>query len=244
VNLAPPPTSQFWLWVSKHTKAMADYCSAVFQLSKLTANITSAGVTQKTLVVFTGRNAELNIGLDFLDLATCFLDLIDVINSGVPWVSEAEAESYMTTYNGDCGVFFLSGSALGNASFAVVENTDSIEISEDSTSNLGANFRLPVTLSIASGLEIDFSCTGGTYAWASLVSEDETYDEVVDVSAGSGTLVFPALTVDGCYFLSILLDTPDDPASYSLTLRSAGIRLGTLKSSWDDGASTGYVLCT
>lgn len=67
MNLAKPPAaSGLVAWVFQKRDRVREYFDATYQLSKLTVILTYNGKTEKHLVTFSGRNAEVNINLDSL----------------------------------------------------------------------------------------------------------------------------------------------------------------------------------
>lgn len=63
LSLNNPPTSKILRWVTKNKTSALKYIGAVWELSRMQVNVTINGVVTKNTVVFTGRNAELNLNL-------------------------------------------------------------------------------------------------------------------------------------------------------------------------------------
>jgi hypothetical protein len=66
VTLKAPPSRRFLAWAIKQRAAAVDYIKAVFQLSRLTVIVSYQGRTNKVVVTYSGRNAEVKIPLDSL----------------------------------------------------------------------------------------------------------------------------------------------------------------------------------
>ena len=63
MNLVRPPTGKFFSFVAKNKRALSDYFDAVYQMSRMMANVTINDVTVKVPITYTGRQAEFNIDL-------------------------------------------------------------------------------------------------------------------------------------------------------------------------------------
>lgn len=61
--IAPPLPGKVLRWILRNKKAAGDYVRALFQLSRLELCVTVNGVPRRSVVTYTGRNAELRLNL-------------------------------------------------------------------------------------------------------------------------------------------------------------------------------------
>jgi len=249
MNLIEPPKRKLFAWIAKNTKAVADYLSAVFQLSRLTANLMYQGATYTRVVTYNGRNATLNLNLDFIESAGA----TSVYAINYIFADYASAVAGLAARAADCLVAAEDGFDITNLSASAIAGGLSITNTTVASPGTQVGFGMDVTTGdvvMAYSITFDASCSFNI----ELLMYDDEFTLVDSATAnytgqssGGGSLTVTAPS-DGFYRMAIVATQIPGPGSPTSQTMSASVTQTDATASnvvalWTDGSDIGLVPC-
>jgi len=249
MNLIEPPKRKLFAWIAKNTKAVADYLSAVFQLSRLTANLMYQGATYTRVVTYNGRNAMLNLNLDFIESAGA----TSVYAINYIFADYAAAVAGLTARAVDCLAVSYDGSDISNLSAAAIDNGLRVQNSGAPGLVTEVGFGLDLTAGdIVATYSVTFDASCSFTLLFQLYDDDLTLLDSDTINytgqaTASGTLTVTA-PADGVYRFILScgqVPGPGSPtgATFSADVTSDGATASSVVALWTDGSDIGLVPC-
>lgn len=241
-------------WFLKNKATVFRWLRELFQISRLQLYLTVNGVTQRSVIVFNGRNAELNLAFNVSGACAYTMPNVGVDGSATPYADEATAEAAILAQAFECTVQATNG--LANLATTLSAGAFNLTDSSLTTYSFVHGFAARLT---AGALTVNYALTldAGASSMITVDLYDETWTAIESQNAGApfgtvdlppGTLTFTDIPADGCYFIVITaLQTPGAPTTsmaVDVTVNNAGINVGSgITAAWDDGVDTGTVTC-
>ncbi len=223
--------------------------NSVLGLVRLTANVTVAGVTKKTLVRFTGGGAELTINLDNISICRLTMpnDFID--STTTPYADASAATAALADQVIDCLIETSPASDLTNLTAAFAANQLDVTDAQSGAGNTFRTFAAAVhldagDLTFAYSLTLNNAAPGQVNAY--LMDGD---GNIIDSDTSTSLVGTLTLTVpdSGCYRVGWTSSETPGPGATTMSLSVAvandGMTMGEIVALWDDGVSSGEVEC-